>query len=594
MAEQGSDPAFEELLEYLRDFRGFDFTGYKRSTLLRRVTKRMQSLGIEGFADYLDHLQVHQDEFTELFNQILINVTAFFRDEPTWEALASEVVPHFMRSKAPHEGIRVWSAGCASGEEPYSIAMILAERLSDAQFLSRVKIYGTDVDEEAIATARQGTYGSKALEPVGHERRDRFFERSESRFVFRRDLRRALIFGRHDLVQDAPISKTDLILCRNALMYLNADTQSRVLDSFRFSLNPDGYLVLGKSEMLFTKMRSFVPLDLKHRIFVRRSDEQENRLNRWPDDEARATQQMASRLPSVAFEDGPVAELLVSSDGHLVLANRSARDLFGLHPDDLGRPLGELERVFRAFDLRSAIDDARTSQGPVELPPTAWRAPDGTQLTLQVRARALPVGDDASALSVAFTDVTEQQQLQQDLETANQELETAMEELQSTNEELETTNEELQSTNEELETMNEELQSTNEELETVNQELSERTMELANTNAFMGSILASVRGSVVVLDHQLRVTVWNRQSEDLWGLRTDEVQGQAFLNLDIGLPLDPIRQQIHRCVSGAEDHQTIVVDATTRRGRSIRCRVQCSRLAGDGQGVVLLMDPETG
>jgi two-component system CheB/CheR fusion protein len=206
---------------------------------------------------------------------------------------------------------------------------------------------------------------------------------------------------------------------------------------------------------------------------------------------------------------------------------------------------------------------------------------------------------------VAFVDVSEANQLQHDLETSNQELETAMEELQSTNEELETTNEELQSTNEELETTNEELQSTNEELETMNEELHstneelqtlneelhERTTELGDINAFMSGILASVRAAVLVLDEKMRVRVWNDRAFDLWGLRSDEVKGSSLMSLDTGLPLDPVREQVRRTLGGEADHDTIEVDATNRRGRAVRVRITAARLQPDaGTGVILLMD----
>jgi two-component system CheB/CheR fusion protein len=595
------EEAFEELLEYIRAVRGFDFTGYKRPSLRRRVDKRMQAVGLETYVEYLDQLQVHQGEFTELFDTILINVTSFFRDPGVWDLVAGTLIPAVVASKAPDEPIRVWSAGTASGEEAYTVAMLLVEALGEDGFRTRVKIYATDVDDAAIAHARRGVYSGKDVEPVFQERRERFFERMGGAYVFRRDLRRALIFGRHDLVQDAPISRTDLIVCRNTLMYLDSDTQKQVIVKFSFSLNDGGFLILGKSEMLFTRVRDFGVMDLKLRVFQRERTDRAGVATLFGDGEPA---ERAEELPRLAFDEAPAAQVMVRADGRLLAVNRRARDLLGVQASDVGRPLQDLEVSYRPIELRGPIEEA-FSKGSFEIRDVVWRARDGSPLTLDVQVSRLAAAGGLEAVLVAFVDVSEAGQLQHDLETSNQELETAMEELQSTNEELETTNEELQSTNEELETTNEELQSTNEELETMNEELHstneelqtlneelhERTTELAGLNTFMSSILASVRGAVVVLDDEMRVRVWNAQAYELWGLRDDEVQGSSLMGLDIGLPLDPVREQIRRTLGGDADQDTIEVDATNRRGRAVLVRITSSRLQPDaGRGVILLME----
>ena len=196
--------------------RGFDFTGYKRSTLVRRVEKRMSEVGIKSFADYLDYLQVHPDEFPHLFNTILINVTSFFRDREAWDFLGSEIIPRLLAAKGQDALIRCWCAGTASGEEAYSLAILLTEALGVEAFRRRVKIYATDVDDAALAHARPGDTTAKDLESVPPELLDRYFDLVGSRYVFRTELRRSLIFGRHDLVHDAPISRLDLLLCRGS------------------------------------------------------------------------------------------------------------------------------------------------------------------------------------------------------------------------------------------------------------------------------------------------------------------------------------------------------------------------------------------
>ena len=243
---------FEEILQYLKETRGFDFTGYKRSSLMRRVDRRMAQVNADTYVQYLDMLQVNTDGFAALFNTILINVTGFFRDPEPWEYLQTEIVPTLLAERGPDEPLRVWSAGCATGEEAYSLAMVMAEALGPEEFRRRVKIYATDVDEDALDHARHALYTEKDVQPLGADMVQRYFELTAGRYAFRKDLRRAVIFGRNDLVQDAPISRIDLLACRSTLMYFNADTQTKVLDKFHFALSPRGLLFLGKAEMLLS------------------------------------------------------------------------------------------------------------------------------------------------------------------------------------------------------------------------------------------------------------------------------------------------------------------------------------------------------
>lgn len=266
MNEREPDEEFESFLRYLSASRNFDFTAYKRPSLSRRVRKRMQEVGVGSYADYTDYLEVHPEEFTSLFDTILINVTSFFRDAPAWEFLANQVIPDIVREKRATDPIRVWTAGCASGEEAYSIAIILADLLGEEQYRQRVKIYATDVDEDALTSARHAVYTAKDIAAVP-ERYRHAFEASNGQFAFRKELRRAAIFGRHNLLDDAPISRIDLLVCRNTLMYLNAEGQARVLGRLFFALNNGGYLFLGKAETLVTHTAALQPVDLKLRIF---------------------------------------------------------------------------------------------------------------------------------------------------------------------------------------------------------------------------------------------------------------------------------------------------------------------------------------
>jgi two-component system CheB/CheR fusion protein len=605
-----NDPAtlaeFESLLTYLKQSRGFDFTAYKRSSLMRRVLVRMQTIGVKGFATYLDMLQVDPEEFTRLFNVILINVTSFFRDAAPWDYIRDEIVPRLIGPAGAGDPVRVWSAGCASGEEAYSVAMLLAEALGLEAFRERVKIYATDVDEEALNQARHAVYTGRVTEDVPPALLEKYFDRQDDRYTFNKDVRRSVIFGRHDLIQNAPISRVDLLICRNCLMYFNTEAQARVLSRFHFALVPKGVLFLGKAETLLAQSATFDAVDVKRRIFMKAERPPEPRHLTL----TVANHQDGVRdLREAASEIGPVAHLLVDRGGAVVHANHQLRTLFGLTARDIGRPLQDLELSYRPFELRSAIERAYAERRPTTLVDGRWTGPSGQVMSMELTV--LPLYDAHNAplgVSVYFHDVSRQRRLQEEVHRANQELETALEELQSTNEELETTNEELQSTveelettneelqstNEELETMNEELQSTNEELQTINEEARDRGDELGDLNSFLESILTSLRSAVAVVDRDFHVRKWSRRAEELWGLRSDEVLLKNFLNLDIGLPVDRLRAPIRSCLAGESSDLDLVLDATNRRGRHVQVRVACSPLIAtpgeDPRGVILLME----
>jgi two-component system CheB/CheR fusion protein len=604
------DGGFEKLLAYLRQNRGFDFTGYKRPSLVRRVERRMHSLGMGGFADYVDYLEVHPDEFGQLFNAILINVTSFFRDAPAWDYVRQEIVPSILRGKAASEPLRIWSAGCASGEEAYTAAMLFAEAMGPAEFKERVKIYATDVDEHALNQARQASYDAKALESLDPALRERYFEAVNGRYLFRGDLRRTVIFGRHDIVQDAPISHVDFLTCRNTIMYFNAEAQARVLEKFYFALNQretdGGYLLLGRAEMLLTHGDLFTPVDLKHRVF-RKVPAPGPR----PRDSALTEKDVPmprNRLSEQALEESPVPRLVIDANGILTLANLRARVLFTIGERDVGRPLKDLEVSYRPADLRSLIEQAYALKHTVTRTSVERRFPEGgSQFFDIVIAPVLNAAGEPLGCGITFVEITDLLTLQQELkvtreevqtaseelQTSNEELETTNEELQSSNEELETTNEELQSTNEELETMNEELQSTNEELQTVNEELRQRTDEINQLNAFFESVLAGLGSGAIVVNRNLDVLMWNKRSQELWGLRADEVQGKSFLNLDIGLPVAELRAPIRACLAGESEQLELKLDATNRRGKPVRLHVTCTPLRtgrSDRDGAILLME----
>jgi two-component system CheB/CheR fusion protein len=607
-ASQGRDPQLEELLAFIRDERGFDFTGYKRPSLARRITRRMQDVKVEEFASYRSYLEHHPDEFGRLFDTILINVTSFFRDAPAWDYVREEVVPHIVQANPPNDPIRVWGTGCSTGEEAYTTAMVFAEVMGEDEFKRRVKIYATDVDNDALGIGRHAIYSHRQLEPVAEQLRERYFEQLNGSYAFRSDLRRCVIFGRHDLVQDPPISRIDLLVSRNTLMYFDAETQRRILASFHFALRAQGFLFLGKSEVLVARSPLFAPVDLRRRVFAKvvapvARERAVPKLPRDPEDDALLT---AEGIREASFEAAPVAQIVIDLAGRLSAANVQARMQFGLTQREMGMLLQDLELSYRPVELRSRIEQAYAERHPVSVRDVEWHlGPEIRYLDVQIHPLSGATGE-LLGVAISFIDVTRYRRLQEalqeskrDAETAYEELqstveelETTNEELQSTNEELETTNEELQSTNEELETMNEELQSTNEELETINDELQQRTDELNSVNSFLEGVLGSLSSAVIVLDRELRVEAWNDAARDLWGLRSDEVNGQHFLNLDIGLPLEPLRTPIRSVLSG-DEQDAFEISAVNRRGRSIGVSIRVAPLASANAevlGVIMMMD----
>jgi two-component system CheB/CheR fusion protein len=609
VSKAADDERFEALLEYIRDHRGFDFTGYKRASLRRRIGKRMDEARIESYQEYIDQLEASPDEFNELFTTILINVSAFFRDKAVWDYLAAEIIPPLLASKADDEPIRVWSAGCATGEEPYTIAMLLAEALGEQQYRDRVKIFATDVDVAAVDRARQGVYTPKEMEPVPEPLRGRYFEVVNDHYSFAKDLRRSVIFGVNDLISDAPISRLDLLTCRNTLIYFNSETQAGVMRRLHLALAGDGVLVLGKSELLLTFTDGFGPIDLPLRIFrkvpVARVREPLQILAGQP---PRPRRHEIPETVLEAFRVSPVAQLVLDADDVVVMGNEPLRELFGVGDREIGSELKDLEISYRPFELRSLIEKASTQDDPVFGEGLKWFGRDGTEHHLEVQVAALHHDGRRTGSSVAFRDMTRHIKMTEDLERSKhelenayeelqstvEELETTNEELQSTNEELETTNEELQSSNEELETMNEELQSSNEELETMNEELRLRTGELNRATVLIESMLASLGMGVAVVDRDLQVQMWNDRAKELWGVDIDKVRGKNVLNLDIGLPVGMLRDALLHSVGGAKTKEQLL-QARDRRGRDVICRARTAPLAdvsGEVAGAILMMEVE--
>jgi two-component system CheB/CheR fusion protein len=614
---EGAEPEFEALIRFVQEHRGIDFRGYKRASLHRRTARRMQAVGAESFAAYHALLEANPQEFAALLDTVLINVSSFFRDPEAWEVLRQEVVPRIIaQHREDGKGIRIWSAGCATGQESYSLAMLFAEAMGGAEaFCRAVKIYATDLDEAALQIARQATYTDAEVESVAPELRERYFERNNDRHTLRRDLRRCVIFGRHNIIHDAPISHVDLILCRNLMIYLEATTQETVLPRLHYALREGGYLCLGKAETQLARSRLFEPANLKQRVFRKVANSRHRTLG-GSIAFTRGTDAAQALLPQVrlqeAIVDGTgIAYLAVSLDGHLIFANPAAKRLLALGEADLGQLFQDLSVSYRPVELRGRIEEAQRSGRAVRLEHQEFlrSSTDPIRLTIEVAPLFGPDGQPFATL-LTFTDTTHAHQLGQELQAVQEGLETHVEELQSSNEELETTNEELQSTREELETTNEELQSTNEELETSNEELRSANDELEAANDELRrqsevaiefrhhaeAVLRSMDTGVVVLDRDLRVSSWNRWCENAWGLRAEEAVGEEFLLLDIGLPVQRLRTDLHRILAAEMPQTAPELEAVDRRGRRVRVRARILPLLREARapdGLVLVMEDVT-
>src|SRR5207244_8130136 len=300
------------------------------------------------------------------------------RDPGAWEYVGEEIVPRIVEERDPDEPIRIWSTGCATGEEAFTAAMIFAEAMGDEKVRRRVKIYATDVDEQALSTGRHGLYTAKSVAAVPEPLRERYFEPVDSRFAFRKDLRRVVVFGRHDLVQDPPISRIDLLISRNTLIYFDAEAQYRILANFRFALSPDGYLFLGRSEVLVLRTNLFAAVDLKRRVFVKHATALATERHALRREVEPAPEDLGpARLRQAALETSPVPMVVIDADGSLAIANLQARLLFGVSVADVGKPFKDLELSYRPIELRSRMDEVVSERRAVVARGAGVAAPEG-------------------------------------------------------------------------------------------------------------------------------------------------------------------------------------------------------------------------
>jgi len=464
--------------------------------------------------------------------------------------------------------------------------MVLAEAMGSGEFCRRVKLYATDVDTDALDKARSATYSATEVEMISPVLRKAYFDQEGSRFSVRKDIRRSVVFGRHDLVRDAPISRLDICTRRNVLMYLDTETQAGVLDRLHSALLPGGLLLLGKAETPLSLPDRFRPVELKLRIFEPLHREPGTPLVLLPPADRAAPSPAPDTLRAGAFRSGPHAGLTVDLGGALQAFNERARDLLGLHDADGGQPLGDLDiscrlvDVAASIDLAASVDRAHTLRAPLLVQATDRALAMGETCNLDIETSPLydalgaPIG-----AAIALTDVTTLVRGQAELDHQTGELGSAYEALQGTNEELETINEELQSTNEEVHASNDELCS--------------RSVELQRVNVYLEAILTGMHDGVVVLDAALMVQLWNDRSADLRGLGAEEVHNTPFFALDIGLSVEALRPLVDDALVGKADVSQLTLVARNRRGRSFSCRVTCTALrpsSGPIIGVTLLME----
>ena len=561
-----TDLTLKELLQEFAEQRNFDFRGYKNTTIERRFRRRMFQLNMSRYGEYGEYIRQHPEELNLLLNTILINVTEFFRDPPAWEILRNELLPPLLKRIKPGHSFRTWSAGCASGEEAYSIAMLLAEYFGPRIRDYDVKIYATDIDDEELSAARRGEYSEEAVRKVRPEWRDKYF-RGKDLLRVNRDIRRLVIFGKSNLAQDAPISHVDFLVCRNLLIYFDSDLQKQILTRLHYALEPGGILFLGKSESQLVNSQQFQRLNARWRIFQRISSSSATNSRNEATDEISSPQidqpsQSGQELDSLRqhhrylMETLRVGVIALSSNDVILQHNSFAQKLCGLPPSDMmQRRIADTDFYSRIPDLGQRLAATRLNNESSRFTTHVKSGSEDKLVEITLRPLLNEKGERSGTL-IYFEDQSIQEKLEatvqelqstsEELQSANEELETTNEELQSTNEELETTNEELQSTNEELETTNEELQSLNEELETTNQELEERTKELDQVNNVYAQTLEKIRLPVMLVNQERHIEFWNSRALRLFGFKNKPPMDLTIEQLPLSQSLKALLIRRHR------------------------------------------------
>lgn len=600
---------------------GRDFSRYKRSTVLRRIRRRMQILSLEDFAAYL--ARVHSDplELTLLGDELLVNVSSFFRDPEAFDHLRSEVLPRIFDEAVDGEDIRVWSAGCATGEEAYSLAMMLVEEAERRDTPPTIQIFASDLHKPSLERAREGFYAGEIVTDVTPERLERFFTAQDGGYRVRKELRDLVVFAPHNLLLDPPFSRLELVLCRNVLIYLQRDVQEAVIALFHYALRSHGWLMLGSSETI-DGSELFRPADGASNFHRKRNVPVPTRglpvfpLTRTALPSSRRSQRVGSAGP-VSYAElhhrligniGPASMLIGPDDTVLHLNENAARYL--VHPGgEITASVIKLVREELAPEIRAALQAARQS-------PTLWRSQtieisgSDTDVRIEAEASTRPEEDglvlvtlasvdreakrDGGSLAAAHDDTGSPTQVaqaeagrdlaRQRLQAINEQYETSQEELQASNEELQSANEELRSSLEELETSREELQSMNEELQTVNQENRHKVEELAQLSGDLQNLLVATDISTLFLDRRLRIQRYTPGLADLFNIRSSD-RGRPISDLTHRLAYDGLAADATSVLANLTPLERTVADDD---GRHYLCRLLVYRSSDDRIGGVVI------
>jgi two-component system CheB/CheR fusion protein len=584
-AEADDGAALEEVFAILHNQVGHEFAGYKTRTFMRRVQRRMQVVRLSTLEAYVARLRDDPAEVNALFRDLLIQVTNFFRDADAFDKLAELVIPTLFEGRGAADQVRVWVPGCATGEEVFSIAILLREQMDRLKVVPRVQIFATDIDEHALAVARAGRYPEALLDSVSAERRKRFFVPDGGAYVLSKDVRELCVFSPHSVIRDPPFSRIDLVSCRNLLIYFGAKVQNQVIPTFHYSLRPGGYLFLGISENVSQFGELFTPLEKTLRIF-RRREGASGRLRLPMEIAGLHTSAVGGDPPprkapvgALALRQMAEAQVLDRLSPAYVIADRegdvvyySARTGKYLEPA-AGAPTRQLAALARKglrLDLRMAFSEAVTTGAAATRDGVEVEGEDGrlqaVSLTVEPMAgrtdgedplflvlfddRGAPVErEDAIELGRRQDDGLEAhlerelRDTRERLQSLVEEYETALEELKSSNEELISVNEEMQSTNEEMEASKEELQSLNEELHTVNAELNGKVEELDRANSDLRNLFEATEVATVFLDKDLVIRSFTPAATRVFNILPTD-RGRPLTDLSGGVALPTLAEDV--------------------------------------------------
>jgi two-component system, chemotaxis family, CheB/CheR fusion protein len=591
-----------------------DFSHYKQNTIRRRIGRRMivqRTPNVEAYARYLEK---HPAECRELYRDLLISVTNFFRDPESFETL-SAVLSNTLASRKSQEPFRVWVPGCATGEEVYSLAIALQEVLEQLQISASVQLFGTDISDVALERARSGTYTENVVQEVSTERLRRFFFRVDGGYRINKAIRETCVFARQDLTRDPPFGHTDLISCRNVLIYMDSYLQKKVLPVFHYSLNPDGLLLLGSAETVGTMLDLFIPVDKQHRIYRRKAGPSRFTFEfptakgaPEPEEPAKGRAALTStdlqkKVDRIIQSKYAPAAVLVDSELQILQFRGHTSFYLDPKPGEASLNLLRMAREGLVLPLRRVIE-AATAQGisirekdihlqhqeeyrDINLEVTPIMGPAGSERYYLVVFENIPVRDEgdyglpavgpedhsqyAAALEGQVRSLQQQlAETREYLRNLNEDHEASTEELRAANEEVRSSNEELQSTNEELSTTKEELQSANEELTTVNEELQHRNQELDAVNSDLSNLLSAVNIPILMVDSGLRLRRFNTATETLLELAPSDL-GRPVAHLRGRIVIPDLEQMVRGVLDTLVTAQREVMDdAGTWYSLSIR------------------------